>query len=98
MLCIASSVRLKEFQSRLKIRPLCRRSPADFHRPNLFRYCSSPKCSLDLLLFAFGGSLPDGRSIVAFSSTFSFFAHRHFLRAMRVDWCEHHACVLGLRE
>jgi hypothetical protein len=51
-----------------------------------------------LILFSFGGVLPDGRSITAFSSTFSFFADCYFLRAMRINRREHHACVPGVRQ
>src|SRR3954466_14685434 len=97
MLCIGSSVRIKTFQSRLRIPHSCKREPGDFHSPNLFRYCFSRMAVFKLILFSFGGSLPDGRSIAAFSSTFSFFTDCYLLRAMRINRCEQHTSLPRLR-
>src|SRR5437764_2627981 len=98
MRSIESSIPHKTFQSSSKIPRSWKRGPVNFHRQNLFRYCLSPMAIFRLILFSFGGVLPDGRSITAYSSTFSFFVDCYFLRAMRVDRCEHHACVSGLRQ
>src|SRR5438270_13511290 len=97
MLYIVCSGRTEIFRSAVKILRSWKREPVDFHRQNLFRYCCSPMAIFKVILFSFGGALPDGRSITAYSSTFSFFADCHFLRAMRTNRCEHHARVPGLR-